>query len=218
MSTLVWDLEIKARIIEGRGGWSSPEDDDALAAGLAVQGWANAHKAGISCAVAYEVERRRYHVFGDTLDEHKALAEMLAAADIVVGWNHVQFDYPVLAEAAGMPLAYLTDMGAPPGLRDWDLLQMLWTGRGGNARFGSGNKLDEISRATLGSTIGGKIGEGQRAPELYQQGRWGELVNYCLRDVDLTARLYERVREGAPLITNDGRIVTCRHPSAWWPR
>jgi len=217
VSTIVWDLEIQKRIVPTDPTSRSAEETTALAEGRAVEGWPAAPLAGISCAVAYEIERRRYRVFGDTLAEHQALAGLLVRAARVVGYNHVNFDYAVLAVATGIPRAELTDVDADPGDRDWDLLQMLWGGIGRRQLGrGSGNSLNDVSRATLGAAVGGKTGDGAQAPELYQAGRWGELVDYCLRDVDLTARLYERAAEGAAFITGEGRVVAPRHPAQWF--
>ena len=60
----------------------------------AVGGAKNKAKMGVSVAVTYSTKTGQYHVYGE--GEMDALVEQLVKADLVVGWNHIQFDYPVL--------------------------------------------------------------------------------------------------------------------------
>jgi len=48
--------------------------------------------------------------------------------------------------------------------------------------------LDSLSQANLNM---GKSGNGALAPVLFQQGKIGELVQYCIQDVYLTKNLFE---------------------------
>ena len=59
-----------------------------------VGGAANKDKMGISVGVAYSTRTEQYHIFGE--DETDDLVKMLTRADLVVGYNHIYFDYPVL--------------------------------------------------------------------------------------------------------------------------
>ncbi len=44
-----------------------------------------------------------------------------------------------------------------------------------------------------------KSGKGVMAPLLYQRGHYGSLLDYCLHDVLMTRRLFEKVLRGEPL-------------------
>lgn len=216
MKTIVFDLEIQKCILPPVERCS--EAELALAGeGRGVHGWEHAHTAGISSAVAYHVERDRYHLFGDRPEEHAALVNLIANADRVVGFNHWNFDYPLLCTATDTPLAELTDVDAAPGLRDIDLLQMIWRGVG-QREFGRGCGLDAVTDATLGRKLGGKTGAGARAPELYQARRYGELLDYNLRDVDLTERLRRFIVAHGYCLTGKGVRIEPRHPMEWYPR
>lgn len=215
MRTVVFDLEIQKCIVPDVDRCTDT-DRAMVAAGNAVHGWGQAHTAGISSGVVYEIEARRYHIFGHTAPEHAELAALLRNADQVVGFNHWNFDYGLLAHTLDVPLDQITDVDAEPGVRDYDLLQMIWAGHGARD-FRKGNGLDAVARATLGPVIGGKNGDGAHAPQLYQAGQYGALLNYNLRDVELTARLYEFWREHKYLITGGG-LVTPMQPRRWFPR
>lgn len=213
MRTVVFDLEIQKQIVPSADKCGAAQLA-LVAANLAVHGWHHAHTAGISSAVAYVVEAGRYMVYGDTRDEHAALALLLAGADRVVGFNHWRFDYPLLAHATGLPLAEITDLDAEPGARDIDLAQGIWGALGGPVYRHTG--LNAVACATLGAAAaGGKAGDGAKAPEWYQQGRWGELLHYNLHDVELTARLHHFIAHHGYCITGDKRILAPRYPAQW---
>lgn len=216
MKTIVFDLEIQKAIVPSPD--KCTEADRALvAAGKAVHGWNNSHKAGIASGVAYHAEADRYHIFGDRRDDHLRLVELLTDAERVVGFNHWCFDYPLLAASTGVAMEEITDMSAPPGERDIDLLQMIWGGIGGNL-FGKGNSLDAVSRATLGERGGGKNGSGAEAPLLYQQGLYGRLINYNVGDVDLTRRLLRFIEDHGYCINGEGKVIKPVHPREWFAR
>ena len=53
-------------------------------------------------------------------------------------------------------------------------------------------KLDDLAQH-LG--VSRKNGKGIDAPKLAREGKWDELENYCMQDVDVTIECYERMRE-----------------------
>jgi hypothetical protein len=59
-----------------------------------------------------------------------------------------------------------------------------------------------------------KSGTGELAPVLWQQGRHMDVVDYCLRDVMLTRRLFLRAmqNDGAIKHPRTGEIVKIRVP------
>jgi len=135
------------------------------------------HKLGFGCAVAYNSETDSYEVFR----AGKELAAYLlkATGHILVGWNSIRFDLPVLLDEI--------DIDSYNALQDkphLDLLADFY--RRVNGRFRV--SLDNAAQNTLGV---GKIGNGADAPLLLRQGRWDELVAYCRVDVEITRRLFE---------------------------
>ena len=53
----------------------------------------------------------------------------------------------------------------------------------------AGYSLDALALANLGQA---KTGHGALAPELWQQGRYHEVIRYCLNDVWLTKQLFDK--------------------------
>jgi len=59
-----------------------------------VGGYKNCDQLKVSVAVAYSTKTGKYHIFGE--EGMDALVQMLLDADLVVGYNHIGFDYKVL--------------------------------------------------------------------------------------------------------------------------
>lgn len=137
-----------------------------------VEDWDRPWEAGIACCGALA----SWHPSPMIFDEHNLakLPDLVAAADVVVTYNGARFDLPILEHVCGpLEIAHHSDLMAP-------LYQALgWRPR-----------LEDVARPTLRL---GKGGHGAMAPDLYQQGLFGQLHSYCLRDVAITYRLYEFV-------------------------
>lgn len=211
--TVVWDLELQKAVVPAVPEQRSVAQQELFEADKAVAGWEFAHQAGISCAVAYAIEEDRYFLFDDSRESHLRLRKLLFRASHVVGWNHWRFDYNVLATTLGVNLSSLTDTQAGPGKRDLDLLQMLWGGMG-EVQYGECCRLEDVARGTLGAGFG-KTGTGADAPLLYQAGQWSQLLEYCLRNVQLTARLYAFWKDHGYLVNGVGHRIALLAPVAW---
>ena len=59
-----------------------------------VGGWGNKHKMGISVACTFSTGLNEYSIY--TQEETPLLIRQLKEADLVVGFNHIGFDYEVL--------------------------------------------------------------------------------------------------------------------------
>jgi DEAD/DEAH box helicase domain-containing protein len=106
-----------------------------------VGGAKNKDKMGVSIGVVYASSTEQYHIFGeDQLDE---LIKMLLTADLVVGYNHINFDYPVLN---GYTILDFVDVTL-----NLDMLVSV------ESELGHRVKLDSIASASLGA---GKTGDG----------------------------------------------------------
>ena len=65
----------------------------------------------------------------------------------------------------------------------------------------AGYSLELLTQANLGVR---KSGTGELAPVLWQQGKYQKVINYCLRDVKLTFRLYNLHQKGLLYDPNNG--------------
>lgn len=197
---VVFDLEIKEKI----------ED--------LPNGWEDKHLMGVSSAVSWDNLLGRFCVYDDhNMDQ---LVARLSSAPLVVGFNHMRFDYPVLGEAVKYPDRPVISNGdifktdAWPELQygdkvDFDILLAVWKGLGKSPTFDKtthmGYGLDSIAMRTLG-LVEAKTGHGAHAPELYQEGRWAELIDYNMQDVRLTKDLFRFFQRYGYFVTKDGIV------------
>jgi DEAD/DEAH box helicase domain-containing protein len=136
-----------------------------------VGGRHNIRKLGLSAAVTHssaDGEFRRY-----TEEDAVELIAELRAADLVVGFNVLNFDYEVLRAYTDDPLDDLPTV---------DMLDHI------HKRLGFRIGLNNLAGATLGSA---KSADGLQAVRWYREGRIEEILDYCEQDVEVTRRLYE---------------------------
>ena len=144
-----------------------------------VGGFANKDKMGVSVAVTYSTARGTYEIYPES--EMEQLAEELLRADLVVGWNHIQFDYPVLQPYVFHTLADQT--------LNLDMMLDL------EEKLGFRLKLDSVAAASLGM---GKTGDGLDALRWWQEHKKSgdfeplrKIAEYCAFDVKVTKCVHE---------------------------
>lgn len=162
-----------------------------------VGGFANKSKMGISVAVTYSTARGSYEIYPE--NEMERLGEELVRADLVVGWNHLHFDYPVLQPYIFHTLAEQT--------LNLDMMVDL------EKKLGFRLKLDSVATATLGT---GKTADGLDALRWWQQHKktgdfapLRKIAEYCAFDVKVTKCVHEYALQHGMLKYDDrsGRIA-----------
>jgi len=168
-----------------------------------VGGPSHKDKMEVSVAVTFSTARNAYEIYAE--NEMEKLGDELLRADLVVGWNHVQFDYPVLQPYVFQNLAEQTI----------NLDMMLET----EALLGIRLKLDAVATATLGT---GKSADGLDALRWWQEHkRTGDfaplrkIAEYCAFDVKVTKCVHEYALEHGLLKYNDKGGRTCEIPVTW---
>jgi hypothetical protein len=137
-----------------------------------VGGWEKKRDMGMSLGVTYSSDLNEYRIYPEKrVDE---LIHQLLRADLVVGFNVVNFDYQVL-------MGY-TILDLPHQLRTLDLLVEVENAGGVKPR------LDNIAQATLGI---GKSGDGIDAIKWWREKRMLEIAEYCCFDVKVTKLVHE---------------------------
>jgi DEAD/DEAH box helicase domain-containing protein len=136
-----------------------------------VGGWHKCHLMRLSVAVVADLVEQRYEAFFE--DQAEELCRRLQEVDLVVGFNLKRFDYRVLQPYTGVDLAALPTL---------DILEEI------NLLLGHRLSLNHLAEKTLNAA---KSGDGLLALQLFKEGRLEELTDYCRRDVELTARLFE---------------------------
>lgn len=135
-------------------------------------GWDRKRDMGMSLAVTYSTASGEYRIFPEK-DVH-ALVDQLLRADLVVGFNIINFDYEVLSGYTILDLAHTA-----PTL---DLMVEV------EKKIGHRLSLDSIATATLGV---GKTGDGLDAIRWWREGRVLEIAEYCCFDVKCTKLVHE---------------------------
>lgn len=153
-SIVVFDCETKTPIIRG-AGFGNLE---------------------VSVAVAYRYDRQDFLVFLE--DEVGKLCDLVSQADLVVGFNQLGFDLPLLRN-------YKRDLPIDPN-KNFDILREFEKAEGFRI------KLDHLLGQTLGTQ---KAAHGLQAVEWYKQGEIQKIVDYCREDVRQTRMLFDYVLE-----------------------
>jgi DEAD/DEAH box helicase domain-containing protein len=130
----------------------------------------------LACAVTWSTARNDFAVYWEK--DTAALIAELKAAERVIGFNILNFDYEVLRPyAAGENLR---------SIRSTDMLQDIH--RALNFRL----SLDTIAQATLGTN---KSADGIQSVRWFRNGELEKVAEYCKADVDITRRVHEFGRE-----------------------
>ena len=140
-----------------------------------VGGRENIRLLRMSIAVTFFTATNEFKSY--TEKEAAALIADLKAAERVIGFNVLSFDYAVLK-------AYSTErLGELPTL---DLLEDIYN------KLGFRVSLDALATATLGSK---KSADGLMAVQWFREGKIDELIAYCRDDVAITKKLFEFGRD-----------------------
>lgn len=119
----------------------------------------------------FDYGTEEYTVFEER--EIGKLQNLLINASLIVGFNHVSFDLPVLQPYLSIDVSQLPV---------FDIMVDFQT------RMGHRIGLDSIAQATLGV---GKTGHGLDAIRYYREGKMKELKDYCLNDVKVTKEVFD---------------------------
>ena len=130
----------------------------------------------LACGVTWSTAKNDFSVYWEK--DAAALVEELKAADRVIEFNILNFDYEVLK-----PYAPNVNFRA---IRSTDMLADVY--RALNFRL----SLDSIAKATLGTT---KSADGLQSVQWYRSGELDKVAEYCKADVDITRRIYEFGRD-----------------------
>jgi DEAD/DEAH box helicase domain-containing protein len=161
-----------------------------------VGGWGNVDRLGLAAAVTLDAQTGEVARFAEA--DAPALIEHLADAELIVGYNLLRFDYPVL-RPYGLEPEELAG-------RTIDLLDHLYRSLGFHV------SLDNVASATLGEH---KSADGLAAVTWYRQGLLDRVFEYCEQDVRLTGRVWEHGRAQRQVRFRDRDFRLREVPVAW---
>jgi len=129
------------------------------------------HELRLAVGVTYDPDAAQFQTYQEA--DAAGLVAALRAAEQVVGYNVLGFDYEVLRPYTSRPLSDVPTV---------DLMVHLLNVLGWRPR------LDDVAAATLGES---KAGGGLDAVRWFRQGDLERVIAYCKKDVEITWRLYE---------------------------
>jgi hypothetical protein len=197
MQPLIYDIEIAFAV-------PPKNSEDMLSGIIYCQGWHDHANMGISVICTFDYATQRFRVFlEDNMNEFLALAR----ERLMVGFNSIPFDDAVINAVYG-------DRYQP--LASYDILRETWIAAGLGPDFEypshAGYSLDAIAHA---NHFSGKSGHGALAPVQWQRGEIGSVIDYCLQDVAITKRLFDKIDiERALVCPKTGRLLTLADPMA----
>ncbi len=136
-----------------------------------VGGRENIRRLGFAAAVTYSTADGKYHHYVEA-----TVADLIAelkAAELVVGFNILNFDYEVLRAYTVDPLSSIPTV---------DMLDHIYR------RLGFRVSLDNLAQTTLRIA---KSADGLQSVAWYKAGQIRLVLEYCQHDVDITRQLYE---------------------------
>ncbi len=136
-----------------------------------VGGWNHISAMRMSVGVTFSTVRGDYRIYGEKMVDE--LLMELQRADLVVGFNHLRFDYEVLHGYTSMDLRQLPTLDMMVELQN-TLQHRL--------------SLDSLATATFGLE---KTAEGLQAIQWFREGKMLEVAEYCCYDVKLTKLVHE---------------------------
>lgn len=197
MNALIYDIEI-ARAI--------PSPNSYCEKGIKYcGGWSDHARMGIACIGVYDYAADRARVFcEDNFQSFIDRARM--PGTLLVGFNSIPFDNAVIKATIEQEFAEE---------QCYDILREIWIASGLSPTFDrrthGGVGLDAVCERNFNVS---KTGNGALAPVLWQRGKIGEVIDYCLNDIALTKKLFDCVMAGKPIINpKTGAEIVLRVPA-----
>jgi len=137
-----------------------------------VGGWDKKADMKMSVGVTYSSARGGYMIYDES--NVQDLINELLAADVVIGFNHIYFDYEVLMGYTILDLKEQT--------KNLDLMLDI------EKEIEHRPKLDAVASETLGEN---KTAVGTDAIKWWREGKILEIAEYCCFDVKVTKMVHE---------------------------
>ena len=160
-----------------------------------VGGWKNLHLMKVAVAVVYDSLDQKFISYLE--EEMEQLVEKLKSADLVVGFNLLNFDYGVLQPYT------IEDLKK---LKTFDILDDI------RKRLGFRLSLNHLANKTLKVE---KSADGLQSLQWFKEGKIDLITEYCTKDVEITRDLFQFGIENEYLLyeRRDGGVV--RLPLDW---
>ena len=175
-----------------------------------VGGWGHIAEMKMAIGVIWDASSEQYHVYKE--DQVFALIEHLKKSALIIGFNHIGFDFTVLSgyiKGESERQQFLEELKAHENL---DLLLDI------KDRIGRRIKLESAARATLKV---GKSANGLESLKWYKEYLNGDeekmqmIIDYCKKDVEVTRDLYLHGIEKGEILYDDKALGIKSLKVAW---
>jgi DNA polymerase elongation subunit (family B) len=122
-------------------------------------------------------------------DNIKEFLELLKHADLIIGYNHIWFDLPVLQKYADFDLLKLPC---------YDIMLKV------EQKIGTKLRLNDLCKANFDGDL--KTDSYSVYRHYHRDGKWLELIDYCMNDVRLTEQLFQQILKTKKLTYYDLHI------------
>ena len=136
-----------------------------------VGGWDNKHLMKMAVAVVYDSLDEKFYTYLES--DVEGLVNKLLLADLVVGFNILNFDFAVLQP--------YTTVDLKNRVRCFDILKDVWD------RLGYRVSLNQIAKKTLNVEKGGN---GLLSLQWFKEGKMAQIIEYCIKDVEITRDVF----------------------------
>ncbi|OGW01160.1 MAG: hypothetical protein A2Z59_08000 [Nitrospinae bacterium RIFCSPLOWO2_02_39_17] len=136
-----------------------------------VGGWDNKHLMKMAVAVVYDSLDEKFYTYLES--DVEGLVNKLLLADLVVGFNILNFDFAVLQP--------YTTVDLKNRVRCFDILKDVWD------RLGYRVSLNQIAKSSLKIE---KSGNGLLSLQWFKEGKMAQIIEYCIKDVEITRDVF----------------------------
>lgn len=150
-----------------------------------VGGWGNIAEMKMSVAVVWDSKQQQFCIYYE--EQVGNLIDHLLSGPLVIGYNHLGFDYTVLSGYFTIEKERNTILDKLRNANNHDLLTDI------KERIGKRVRLDAVARPTLKV---GKSADGMMALKWYKEYLNGDseklqlITDYCKQDVEVTRDVY----------------------------
>jgi DEAD/DEAH box helicase domain-containing protein len=160
-----------------------------------VGGWDNKHLMKMAVGIIYDSLDEKFYTYLE--DDIEGLIKKLLSADLVVGFNILNFDFAVLQP--------YTPVDLRNEIKCFDILKDIWN------RIGYRVSLNQIAKNTLNIE---KSGNGLLSLQWFKEGKMDKIIEYCIKDVEITRDIFlYGLKNGYLDFEKNGQLV--RLPIHW---
>ena len=190
-----WEDEDEEEAVPDKGPRIVVFDLETQRSAAEVGGWNKAFLMGISLAVIWDSHQDDFVTYFEK--DVDRLIEHLQAADLVVGFNVLGFDYSVLRGYSKFDFRQLNTL---------DILREI------HAQLKHRLSLDAVATATLDTP---KTADGLQALQWWKEGKVELIEEYCKKDVQVTRDLFYHALENGHLLFDRKGQGRMRIPLEW---